>query len=265
LAQTRSSEGAREAYDPSFFENLAAAEDRHFWFRARNRVIETLAAQLTAGLAPGYRVLEVGCGTGSALRALERACPRGTVLGMDLFGEGLRHAHRHGARLVQADLHHPPFVARFDLVGLFDVVEHLADDVRVLRDLAALLAPEAALLVTVPASRRLWSSYDETVRHRRRYEPAELAARLREAGYRVEYLTPYMSAIFPLVWARRKLARRGRAGSDADSHALAEGEFRVVPGLNALLRLCLAPEARRIARRRTLPFGTSLVAVARKP
>jgi SAM-dependent methyltransferase len=265
LAETRSSTGAREAYDPSFFENLAAAEDRHFWFRARNRVIEALAAQLTAGFAPGYRVLEVGCGTGSALRALERACPGGSVLGMDLFGEGLRHARRRGGRLVQADLHHPPFAARFDLVGLFDVVEHLADDVRVLRDLAELLAPGGALLLTVPASRRLWSSWDETVRHRRRYEPAELGARLREAGYRVEYLTPYMSAIFPLVWARRKLGRGGRSGCDADSHALAEGEFRVVPGLNALLGLCLAPEARRIARRRTLPFGTSLVAVARKP
>ena len=264
MTDTRSSAGAREAYDPSFFENLAAAEDRHFWFRARNRVIEVLAAQLTAGLAPGFRVLEVGCGTGSALRALERACPRGTVVGMDLFGEGLHHARRHGSRLVQADLHRPPFAAGFELVGVFDVLEHLADDVRVLADLARLLAPHGALLVTVPAGRRLWSFYDETVRHRRRYEVGELAASLREAGYEVEYLTPYMSAILPLVWARRKLARGGRPASEAESHALAEDEFRIVPGLNEVLRWCLAPEAGRIARRRQLPFGTSLVAVARR-
>ena len=263
MAATRSSAEAREAYDPSFFENLAAAEDRHFWFRARNRVIGTLAAQLTAGLPPGFRVLEVGCGTGAVLRALERACPRGTVVGMDFFGEGLRHAHRRGSRLVQADLHAPPFAVGFDLVGLFDVVEHLPDDVGVLSDLARLLAPGGALLVTVPAGRELWSWYDEAVRHRRRYEPAELAARLGEAGYAVEYLSPYMSPIFPLVWLRRKLARAGRPPSDAESHALAEGEFRVVPGLNELLDWCLAPEVRRIARRRVLPFGTSIVAVAR--
>lgn len=264
MAVTRSVAEAREAYDPSFFENLAEAEDRHFWFRARNRVIATLAAQLTDGLAPGFRVLEVGCGTGAVLRTLGRACPRGTVVGMDLFAEALRHARRAEARLVRADLHAPPFGVGFDLIGLFDVVEHLPDDVRVLADLARLLAPGGALLVTVPAGPELWSWYDEAVRHRRRYAPAGLATLLREAGYAIEYLSPYMSSIFPLVWLRRKLARTGRPPSETESHALAEGEFRVVPGLNELLDWCLAPEVRRIARRRVLPFGTSLVAVARR-
>ncbi len=263
--ETRATPEARPTYDPSFFEELSAAEDRHFWFRARNRVIEVLVAQLAAGLAPGYRVLEVGCGAGGALRALERACPNGTVVGMDLFVEGLRHARRRGSRLVQADLHAPPFCTRFELIGLFDVIEHLPDDVGVLADLGTLLAPGGALLVTVPADPRLWSYYDEVVQHRRRYAGGELARKLALAGYEVEYLSPYMSAIFPLVWLRRKVAHRRRGGAQGgEQRALAADEFRIVPGLNEILAWCLAPEVRRVARRRRLPFGTSLVAVARK-
>ena len=75
-------------YDPVHFERLAAVEDRHFWFRARNRVIEALAAQIAATLPAGQRVLEVGpAGTGNVLRVLERAFPDAQVVGMgSLFG-----------------------------------------------------------------------------------------------------------------------------------------------------------------------------------
>jgi ubiquinone/menaquinone biosynthesis C-methylase UbiE len=59
---------SRGGYDPSLFEELAQVEDRHFWFRARNRLIFEIAKKLTARLHPGYLVLEVGCGTGNVLR-----------------------------------------------------------------------------------------------------------------------------------------------------------------------------------------------------
>jgi cyclopropane fatty-acyl-phospholipid synthase-like methyltransferase len=66
---------SHQSYDPHYFKPLSAIEDRHFWFRARNQVIAGLVGQLTARLPAGYRVLEVGCGTGNVLRALEEACP----------------------------------------------------------------------------------------------------------------------------------------------------------------------------------------------
>src|SRR6059036_3246571 len=97
--------GDKRSYDPAWFARLADIEDRHFWFRARNEVIAALARQITRGLEPGYRVLEVGCGTGNVLRFLEKACPQGTVIGMDLFGEGLAFARRRTkCPLVQGDM-----------------------------------------------------------------------------------------------------------------------------------------------------------------
>ena len=257
-----------ESYDPVFFAQLFAVEDRHFWFRSRNRVLATLVRQVTRGLPPGYRVLEVGCGTGNVLRMLDRVCPQGVVIGMDLFAEGLQYARRRTRRpLVRGDVHAAPFAVPFDVLGLFDVLEHLPDDRRVLADLAGLLRPGGRLLLTVPAYPALWSYFDEAAHHCRRYTPGDLDRKLRAAGYAVEYLTPYMAPLFPLVWLGRRVAalRAGRtADRAADAAALTSQEFRVTPGLNELAGAILTPEVRLIAHRRRLPIGTSLLAVARK-
>src|ERR1700747_3398454 len=102
--------GVRQPYDPEFFSRLARIESKHFWFRTRNQIIATLTKQITKNLTDGYRVLEVGCGTGNVLRALEQGCPRGIVVGMDLFAEGLAFARtRTSCLLVQGNLERPAF------------------------------------------------------------------------------------------------------------------------------------------------------------
>ena len=268
MTDLSSNPAVHRSYDPDFFAPLFAIEDRHFWFRARNQVISTLASQIAAGLALGYRVLEVGCGTGNVPRVLEQACPRGVVMGMDLFAEGLQYARRRtSCPLVQGDMHTPPFGTQFDLIGLFDLLEHLSDDMQVLRDLHAMLSPEGTLLLTVPAHPSLWSYFDEASHHCRRYEPAELESKLIRAGYQIEYLTQYMASIFPLVWLGRRLATLidRRRTSDADhTDDLAARELRIVPVFNDFVALLLAQEARVIARHRSLPIGTSLLAIARR-
>jgi SAM-dependent methyltransferase len=256
------------SYDPVYFAPLFAAEDRHFWFRARNRAIAALVRQVTAPLAAGHRVLEVGCGTGNVLRMLEQLCPHGTVVGMDLLADGLRYARqRTRCALVQGDLHMPPFRAPFDVIGVFDVLEHFADDRQVLSDLHRMLVPGGALLVTVPAHPWLWSYFDEAGHHRRRYERAELCGKLVDCGFRIEYHSEYLASILPLVWLRRWRSRLPRARRVAESdrtYALATDELRIVPGLNALFAAVLSAEARLIARRRALPIGTAILALARR-
>lgn len=145
-----------EGFDPAFFKPLFDAEDKHFWFRARNTIIATCVKRLTGGWTPGYRVLEVGCGTGNVLRVLTEACPTGIVVGMDLFAEGLKYARqRTTARLVQGDMRQPPFSNQFSLIGLFDTLEHLPDDRRALSDLGRMLQDGGVLLLTVPAHPQL--------------------------------------------------------------------------------------------------------------
>lgn len=255
-------------YAPDFFDRLFEVQERHFWFRARNRVIAAVVGRHTRHLAPGYRVLEVGCGTGNVTRILEKVCGNGSVVGLDLFEAGLRYARRRlSCPLIQGDLSELPFKPGFSVIGLFDVLEHQPDDLGLLQNLFALLAPDGVLVLTVPAHQSLWSYFDEASHHCRRYEFDDLERKLRCVGYRVEFLSEYMTALFPFVWLRRHFACLGRARHSEDqsyAHKLALQELRVIPGLNALLSWMLSVEAVFIAQGHRLPIGTSLLAVARR-
>lgn len=259
---------AREGFDPIYYTSLNANEARHFWHRARSRVIAGLVGELVGKRPGGCRILEVGCGTGNLLRVLVDVCRTGSVVGMDLFAEGLRYARRRvTCALVQGDLRAWPFRVRFDLIGLFDVLEHLSDDEQVLHDLYAILAPAGHLILTVPAHPSLWSYFDVGSRHCRRYELADIEAKVMRAGFGIKYSTQYMAGIFPALWLRRRLSRGCERRAVEDSQRIYEltaRELTVIPVLNWLLYWLLAPEAGLIKRGVRLPIGTSLLVVARK-
>ena len=118
------------------------------------------------------------------------------------------------------------------------------------------------LVLTVPAHQELWSYFDEASQHCRRYTLPDLETKLTKSGYRIDYLSEYMMALYPLMWLGRRFAGRNRGG---DAMQLASKELQVVPILNAALNFVLAQELRWLAKRRRLPIGTSLIAVARKP
>lgn len=254
-------------YNPAHYATLFEVEDRHFWFVARNTALEAIVARETAGLSPGYRVLEVGCGTGYVLRMLHRLCTGGTVIGMDLLHEGLRLAKgRSEARLVQGRVESPPFRERFELVGIFDTLEHVEDDRAVLGHLRNLVQADGVLIVTVPAYQALWSEFDEEAHHCRRYEPAALCERLANAGFEVEYVTPFMTMLYPLVRGGRLLSdliRRGRRSLGTVGRSAVVEQLEIWPGINSVLSFMLTQEARLLARHWRFPIGTSLLAVAR--
>jgi SAM-dependent methyltransferase len=253
-------------YDPRFFGELAAVEDRHFWFRARNRLISAIVDGIAAELRPGYRVLEVGCGTGNVLRVLNSACGGGMVVGLERWYEGLLLARRRGAgRVVQGDALACPFSARFELIGLFDVLEHIPEEDEMLRALYGMTAPGGYVVMTVPAHPSLWSYFDEASHHCRRYAPGELTRKLAAAGFVVEFETQFMALLLPLVRVLRGVRANRRSGVSAvEVKRLADREFRIIPLLNGILTFFLGFEARWVGGRRRLPFGTSTLVIARK-
>src|SRR5205814_3237017 len=131
--------------------------------------IEEFAPRLPAG----YRVVEIGCGTGNTLRMLKEACSTAAlIVGIDLFEEGLVYARRRtNASLVRARIEDAPFVVPFEVVGMFDVLEHIEDDAAALSSVRSLTRPGGHLVLTVPAHKALWSRFDEESHHCRRYEP----------------------------------------------------------------------------------------------
>lgn len=247
------------------FDKLFAAEDRHFWFRARNKIIAAAVTRATSSLPTGYRVLEIGCGTGNVLRVLEQNAGSDRVFGIDLFSGGFKYARqRTDCALIQGDMYCLPFTIRFDVIGMFDVIEHLADDLMALRQVHRALKSGGKLLLTVPAHKKLWSYADEAAGHYRRYEADVLAQVLRSAGFDIEYLTECMAAVLPLLWFKRKLLTKLAPRGPMKPKERFLKELRITPVLNGVLQWILDQEAIFVRAGRKLPFGTSLLAIARK-
>ncbi len=239
--------------DPSYYREMAAVEDRHWWFEGRRRILGAVLDRLAPG--PEAEVLEVGCGTGGNLPMLARY---GRLHACEPEAEARALAEARGLATVAAgglpdDL---PFGEKpFDLIALLDVLEHVAEDEASLAALHARLKPGGALLVTVPAYMFLWSAHDEVNHHVRRYTRGDLVRKLRAAGFRVRRATYFNTILFPVIAAVRLVGRvAGKGGSDLG-----------LPGdvANRLLTRIFASE-RHVVPRLSLPFGVSILAVAER-
>ncbi|MGC4037789.1 MAG: methyltransferase domain-containing protein [Chitinophagaceae bacterium] len=247
---------ARTSFDPAHFSRLFALEARSFWFRGRSDLIEWALARYF----PHARdVLEIGCGTGYVLDRLHRAFPPLNLVGTELFAEGLVYARERlgdAATLKQADATNLEFRAAFDVIGAFDVIEHIEDDRRVLDNIRNALRDGGGLLVTVPQHPWLWSDTDVAAHHVRRYTRAELREKLDAAGFEVLRITSFVSLLLPAMLLAR---RRHREGMDE-----VEAELDLPAPLNAIGYATLRIESWLIRLGMSLPAGGSLLAVARK-
>lgn len=208
--------------------------------------------------SPPLSILDAGCGTGGMIPHLQSY---GSVVGVDLSDEALAFARRRQVgHLVQSSLPNLPFSAGiFDLVTSFDVIYHqaIANDEVALSELTRVLRPGGILLIRVPAHDRLRSRHDIAVHTRHRYAKRELKEKLERAGLEPLYLSYVNCFLFPVAAAAR-LADKVLPG-DQDASQLRD----VPPLLNRLLEAVLGLEAS-IIRAARLPFGLSLVAVARR-
>jgi len=240
--------------EATFYQTVYDIEKVHWWCVARQRIVEDVIQRLR--LPPGARVLDVGCGSGAVLEALsERFEAYGTdtsQLAIDLAGQrGLTNAFCCTlATFPRAEL-------RFDLATLLDVIEHVDDDLAVLREAHQYLKPGGWALVTVPAYQFLWGPHDVVNHHKRRYTRGHLRRVLQAAGFELRQLSYFNSVLFPAAlaaWAGEKLAGMGN-----------DPRPRVPPPwLNSLLTAVFSLE-RYLLRGLTLPYGLSLIAVARRP
>ena len=258
-----SDEQSAGGYDPRYFPLLAAVEDRHFWFVVRRAIIfEALQRSVPDLDARG--LFDIGCGSGGLLAYLQR---RGVKVNgaCDAYLESLEIVRRRmKLPLVLVDEGRlPPLAPGHGLLTLFDVLEHLDDDREMLRFLWSVLEPGGVLVLTVPAHPFLFDDRDELAQHRRRYRRRDLREKLEAAGFEVEELTHFMAGLVPPLLAGRGVAQLlpWRWRRHRDRHTL---ELRVVPGLNGRLRGRLGLE-RSFLRWGSLPFGSSILAVARRP
>jgi SAM-dependent methyltransferase len=238
-------------------DDLVAAEEWHFWFRARRDLV---LWAIQRHVPAARTVLEVGCGAGFVLSAIRDQDPQRFVIGCDRSVEALRRARQRDSRVpvFEADVRQLPLARQFDLILALDVIEHVDEDHLALAEMYRLTRPGGSLLLTVPQHRWLWSQVDEFSCHRRRYDRRELAAKVADAGFGIVHATSCFATTVPFALVAR---RRPRRAEDFDPSA----ELRLSALTNAVLRGLLAPEWMALKRGLSLPIGSSLLLVARRP
>jgi SAM-dependent methyltransferase len=240
------------------FETLYRTEAGHFWFRSRQRILEFLIGKYLPGEALDF--LEVGCGTGFVLTGLAKFT-RLRLVGAEQYIAGLRYARERlpGVELIQLDATRLPFTGAFDAIGAFDVIEHIDDDERALRSFHQALRPAGLLFLNVPQHAWLWSQTDEVAKHKRRYSRQQLAAKVRRAGFEIVHLNSFVFLLLPAMILSR-WTQRGR-----QTPPVAEVcELALPAPVNRFAERVMRIEERMIFSGLSLPWGGSLMAVARK-
>jgi SAM-dependent methyltransferase len=141
----------------------------------------------------------------------------------------------------------------YDLIGAFDVIEHIDDDRAAIGSIATRLKPGGRFVMTVPAHQWMWSAHDVVNHHKRRYSKRRLEELIDRSPLRLETIGYFNSLLFPVAVAER-LSSKIRGKDQADLS---------VPSrpINAALERVFAAE-RHLIGRLPLPPGLSLFAVA---
>jgi SAM-dependent methyltransferase len=234
------------------YQQMAELDERHWWYRARREILAELIRRV-ARPPVDAQILEIGCGTGHNLAMLSGF---GHVEGLELDEEARALSEKRlGRKVMSSPLPELTGVPdrQYDLVGTFDVIEHIEDDSAALASIATKLKPGGKFVMTVPAHQWMWSAHDVVNHHKRRYSKRSLKALIEGSPLQLDRLGYFNSLLFPLAMAERAASKlRGRESADV----------KLPPApLNLALEGVFAAE-RYLVGRLPLPPGLSLFAVA---
>jgi SAM-dependent methyltransferase len=238
------------------YEVMHAQELRHWWFRGRRRVLVDLLRGVVGLRAGSFSILDYGCGTGGNISGYAQL---GAVVGIEPDATAVRLARaRGGAEYCRTTGTELPFrQGAFDVVMASDVLEHIEDDLAAVSEIARVLRPGGAAIISVPAHQWLFSAHDAALHHFRRYSKAALRDVLERGGLKIRRLSYWNAALFPAICLHRLVGKR-RSGQKPRSDTTSAPWL-----INEALAMLLAAEAA-VLRHAPLPWGLSLVGVAER-
>ena len=239
------------------FSKIAELQTKNFWFTSRNRLI-SWAIKRYFPEASNY--FEVGCGTGSVLSSVEKEFPQLELFGSDVHADALSFCSKivSRAQLFQMDACDIPFYEEFDVVGAFDILEHIKEDKLVLSQIYKAVNKGGGLIVTVPQYPGLWSYIDEIAYHVRRYTKEGLKSKVEEAGFRVLKITSFVSFLLvPMIISRIKIGKKPVKDE-------VRRDLMLCAFLNRIFDKVSCFERKLICADTNIPFGGSILLVAKK-
>jgi ubiquinone/menaquinone biosynthesis C-methylase UbiE len=239
---------------------MRSVEDHYWWYQALRQHV----AHSINPARPNFSLLDAGCGSGGMLATLREKFAEAELTGIDASEHGveLTAGRELGARLAAASVNELPFPTdAFDFVLSLDVWSAAGiDDALAAHETYRVLYPGGRLILNLAALEFLKGAHDKAVGAVRRYNRLQVRTLLEGAGFEIERLTYWNATLLPPIALVRWLSRMRLARVPAE----ARSDFRPLPGpVNSMLRGVAALELG-ASRHLSLPFGTSVFAVARK-
>ncbi len=221
---------------------------------SRRKLLRDTLAPTVNGKADA-RILDLGCAAGLSTTSAATAVNAHCALPVLAF-----HQMAGAANLVCSRLEELAFASNsFHTVVCGDLLATTPDDLVVLREVRRVLKDGGLFCLTVPAYMFLWGEEDEARGHHRRYTASELRRKLNTSGFEIQRVSYFVaSGLLPSM-----LARLGK-DTFRKTPVRAKGASTTSPFANAAMMTLLDCE-RHLMRYLNLPFGTRLVAWARKP
>lgn len=239
--------------NPAAYLEMAEVESRHWWFSGRREILSRTIASLH--LPQNAKILEVGCGTGGNLHMLAKF---GELSALELDDNARAIAAIKTNNLYDIRAGYCPYEINFpdqhfDLICMFDVLEHIEKDTETLAVLKRLLSVNGRILITVPAYQWLFGPHDVYLHHKRRYSISQLTTIVNTARLKPIRLTYFNTILFPLAALTRAVEKsflKGKSTGNKIPH----------PIFNYLLSAIFSAE-HHLLKRLNLPFGVSILCI----
>ena len=255
------------------YHTIYELEESHWWYLGLHALVKDALARnggktTSNAASPTHHntkgsLLDAGCGAGKLLKDLSTSYD--PAIGVDISPTGVLLCKKRGLdKLITGSVSELPFKDEsFEAAISLDVIYHMQvpDDRVALKELQRVLTPGGILLLNLPAFDFLSGSHDRQVHTKRRYTTKVLKRKLLSSGFEIEELTYRNAFLFPVIFLVRTIQKlTGRA-----EHGTGKSDVTGLPKpVNRLLTYLLLLENRLLAKI-SLPFGSSVFCVARKP
>lgn len=253
-------------YETECFDAFFEHRKRSFFYKGRAKIIDALLKGKIAdniNRSKIIKIVDIGFGHGTKLPS--ELINRVRLVGIDVNFDSLSRIKKLSdskALFVNADALALPFKESFEMVLLLDVLEHIDDDEKALRNIHDILKKDGLLVMMVPAVPSLYSKFDRLAFHKRRYALKELERKLTRAGFSVKKISYFIFFLFPLIYVFRKMRELFISSRSSEDIGITDmAEIKVIPVINELCLATLIIESWLISKF-SFPFGSSIVAVA---
>jgi SAM-dependent methyltransferase len=241
--------------DKKLYRKFFEVQKKHWWFVSKKKIVLDFIDRYVP-INDNHKILDVGCGSGLMLNALEQI---GETYGMDMSDDAINFSKEIFSGTVKKGMlpdNIPYDEEYFSLVVALDVIEHVNDDRASLTAIRYHIAEGGQAVISVPACMFLWSEHDVLNEHKRRYTLEELKEKLIDAGFTIEKISYFNTFLFPLISLVRMinnlLKRKGASEIDLPH-----------PVINYIVEKIFSLE-KYFLRIMNFPIGVSVLAVVRK-